>query len=74
MRTAFPKARGLQEAAKTVGSTTEELILRAGFEIIHVPSNTLPNHYRIIHREGVEGFPDDNLARLAQVFPNTTGH
>ena len=74
MRTAFPKARALHEAAKTVGSTTEELIRDAGFDIIHVPSNTLPNHYRIIHPEGAAGFRDENLARLARAFENTTGY
>ena len=66
MRTAFPRARALHQAATTVGSTTEELIRGAGFDIIHVPSVTLPNHYRIIHPDGAAGFNDVNLARLAQ--------
>lgn len=74
MCAAFPKAKSLHEAARTIGSTTEELIRRAGFDIIHVPSNTLPNHYRIVHPEGAEGFRDENLAQLARAFVNTTEH
>jgi hypothetical protein len=74
MRAAFPKAKKLHEAAKTVGSTTEGLIASAGFDIIAVPSRALPNHYRLIHPAGVAGFTDGNLARLAAVFVNTTGH
>jgi hypothetical protein len=74
MRVAFPQARALHQAAATVGSTTEELIRGAGFDIIYVPSVTLPNHYRIIHPDGAAGFNDLNLARLSQVFTVTTGH
>jgi hypothetical protein len=74
LRAALPKAKNLHAAAKTVGSTTEDLIRSAGFDIIPVPSGTLPNHYRIIHPDGVAGFSDENLARLAAVFVNTTGH
>ena len=74
MRTAFPKGKALHEAAKIVGSTSEELIRSAGFDIIHVPSALLPNHYRIIHPDGVAGFTDENLARLSQMFADTTGH
>jgi hypothetical protein len=74
MRAAFPKAAGLHEAAKTVGTTSEQLIRSAGFDIIANPTRKLPNHHRIIHPEGVAGFSDENLARLAQVFTNTTGH
>jgi hypothetical protein len=73
-RIAFPRAKGLHEAARTVGSTSEELIRSAGFDVIQAPSKALPNHYRIIHPDGVAGFNDGNLARLAQVFVNTTGH
>ena len=74
MRTAFPKAKGLHEQAKTIGSTTEEAIHKVGFELIPTPSTALPNHHRLIHPEGVAGFDDANLARLAEVFENTTGH
>ncbi|MBI1916949.1 MAG: hypothetical protein HYS12_19750 [Planctomycetes bacterium] len=74
MRAAFPKAAGLHEAAKTVGSTSEELIRSAGFDIIPNSTKRLPNHYRIIHPDGVAGFTDENLEKLAQVFTNTTGN
>jgi hypothetical protein len=74
MRAAFPTARVMHAASKTVGSTTEALSRTAGFDIIHVPSKTFPNHYRIIHPDGAAGFNDANLARLSQVFTNTTGH
>lgn len=74
IRAAFRRAKGLQDAAGTVGSTTDELIRAAGFDIIPVPSQTLPNHHRIIHPNGAAGFTDENLARLAEVFANSTGH
>ena len=74
MRAAFPKAVGLHEATKTVGSTSEELIRRAGFDIIPNPTKKLPNHYRLIHPDGTAGFTDENLEKLAEVFTNTTGH
>jgi hypothetical protein len=74
MRVAFPRSGSLNSAAKTVGSTSEDLIRSVGFDIIHVPSKMLPNHYRIIHPAGASGFDDQNLAQLAQVFVNTTGH
>jgi hypothetical protein len=74
MRTALPRARKLHEAAMTMGSTTEPLIRSAGFDVIPAPSETLPNHYRIIHPQGAAGFTDENLCRLALVFEVTTGH
>jgi hypothetical protein len=74
MRGAFPKAKVLHEAAKTVGSTAGEMIRRADFELIPAPSDALPNHWRIVHPEGVSGFKDENLVRLVEVFVNTTGH
>jgi hypothetical protein len=74
MRAAFPKARGLQTAARTVGSATVEAIRAAGFDVMTDPSATFPNHYRVIHPDGAAGFTDDNLLRLAEAFTNTTGH
>jgi hypothetical protein len=74
MRATFPKATNLHEAAKTVGSTSEDLIRKAGFDIIPNRTKKLPNHYRIIHPDGVAGFSDENLAKLADVFTITTGH
>jgi hypothetical protein len=74
MRTGLPKAKNLHEQAKTIGSASEEGIHAAGFDVIPTPSTALPNHHRIIHPAGVAGFNDENLARLAEAFVNTTGH
>jgi hypothetical protein len=72
VRAALPNARRLHEDAKVISSTTEELIRSVGFDLIEAPSVTLPNHYRIIHPDEPAGFRDENLARLAQVFVETT--
>ena len=74
MRAAYPGAAGLHKAAKTVGSSTTEAIQGVGFDVTPTPSRRLSNHYRLIHPEGAAGFTDENLARLAEVFTNTTGH
>ncbi len=74
IRTCFPMATRLHEAAKTVGTISEELIRSAGFDIISDPTRKLPNHHRIIHPDGAEGFSDENLQRLADLFTNTTEH
>ena len=74
MRAAFPKAAGLHEAAKMVGTTSEDSIRDAGFDVIANPTKKLSNHHRIIHPDGVAGFSDENLARLVEVFFNTTGN
>jgi hypothetical protein len=74
VRPAFPKAKGLNDAAKTVGTTTEEAIRSAGFDIMANPTRKLPNHHRIIHPAGAAGFTEDNLTRLAGGFTNSTGH
>jgi hypothetical protein len=74
MRTGLPKARGLHEQARTIGTTSEESIRSVGFDIIPTPSTALPNHHRITHPEGVAGFSDANIAKLAEVFVDTTGH
>lgn len=74
MREAFPAAEGLHEAAQVIGSTTVEKIRQAGFDVLPNPTKKLPNHYRLIHPEGVTGFHDVNLARLSAVFTETSGH
>ncbi len=74
MRTGFPKAKTLHEQAKTIGSATTDAIRGAGFEVMPAPSSTLPNHHRLFHPDGTAGFNDENLARLAEAFANTTGH
>jgi hypothetical protein len=74
MQEAFPRAKRLIEATRTIGSTSVELIRGAGFDVIPVPSLTLPNHFRVIHPGGLAGFTDENLKRLAAGFSNTTGY
>ena len=74
MREAFPAADGLHEAAQVIGSTTVDNIRGAGFDVIPNPTKKLPNHYRLIHPDGVAGFNDENLARLSAVFTETSGY
>jgi hypothetical protein len=74
IRAAFPSADMLHEAAQVIGSTTVDNIRQAGFDVLPNPTKKLPNHYRLIHAEGVAGFNDGNLARLSAVFTETSGH
>jgi hypothetical protein len=64
----------LHEAAQVIGSTTVDKIRQAGFDVLPNPTKKLPNHYRLIHAEGVVGFTDANLARLSAVFTETLGY
>jgi hypothetical protein len=73
MRSAFPNATRLQQAAGTVGSATVARIRAAGFDVIAVPTRNLPNHGRIIHPLGAAGFTAENVEKLAQQLTNTTG-
>lgn len=73
LRQGLPRARNLHEQARTIGSASEAEITWAGFAVIPAPSVALPNHHRIINPEGVAGFSDANLARLAEAFEDTTG-
>ena len=57
-----------------LGSTTVDNIRGAGIDVIPDPTKKLPNHYRLIHRDGIAGFNDENLARLSAVFTETSGH
>jgi hypothetical protein len=72
MRRAFPGSRKWRETAHTVGTTTVGALREAGFEIMPDPTTRFPNHARLIHPRGVAGFTDENLARLAATFRNTT--
>jgi hypothetical protein len=72
MRHAFPGSRKWRETAHTVGTTTAGAIREAGFEVVPDPTIRFPNHARLIHPRGVAGFTDENLARLAATFRNTT--
>jgi hypothetical protein len=57
-----------------VASTSVEKIRSTAFDIIANPTRRLPNHYRIIHPDGADGFTDGNLQKLAEVFITTTGY
>ena len=72
VRSAFPGATRLLEAAKVIGTTSEEAIRQAGFELLPDPTRRFPNHHRIIHPAGAAGFTDENLARLSAAFSETT--
>ncbi len=74
LRSGLPKARALHQQATTIGSASEEGIRDAGFEVTPFPTAALPNHHRITHPDGVAGFNDANLERLAEAFVNSTGH
>ena len=72
MRAAFPKATNLHEASRTVGTSTIEQIRQVGFDVVPDPSKKFPNHHRLTHPEGVEGFSDKNLAKLSEAFENSS--
>jgi hypothetical protein len=74
IREAFPNAEELQEIAQIVASTSVEKIRSTAFDIIANPTRKLPNHHRIIHPDGADGFTDENLQKLAAVFVTTTGY
>ena len=54
--------------------TTLNPLRQAGFDVLPNPTKKLPNHYPLIHSEGVAGFHEVNLARLSAVFTETSGH
>ena len=74
IREAFPAADGLHAAAQVIGSTTVDKIRGVGFDVTPNPTRKLPNHYRLIHPEGVAGFSDEHLTQLSAVFTETSGH
>lgn len=71
MRRAFPGSRKWRETAHTVGTTSAAAIREAGFDIVPDPTTRFPNHARLIHPQGVEGFTDEYLATLAATFRDT---
>jgi len=73
IRRAFPGSRKWRETAHTVGTTTAAAIREAGFDLVPDPTTRFPNHARLIHPQGVEGFPDESLATLATIFHDTAG-
>jgi predicted pyridoxine 5'-phosphate oxidase superfamily flavin-nucleotide-binding protein len=74
MHEAFPVANALHAAAQVVASTTVDKIRQAGFDVFPNPTRKLPQHYRLIHPDGVAGFTDATLLRLSAVLSETPGH
>jgi hypothetical protein len=74
MRAAYPNATRLHAQASTVGTSTASRIEGAGFRVMPDPSKRFPNHARITHPDGADGFNDRNLQRLSEAFDDTTGH
>ena len=71
MRQAFPDPRKfarLHRLAEMVGTGTVAAIRAAGFDVLPNPSTKFPNHAGLISPDGVGGFSDANLERLAQAF------
>lgn len=72
MRRAFPRSRKWQEASRSVGTATTGAVRQTGFDVVPDATARFANHARVIHPDGVDGFNDGNLDRLAQTFENTT--
>lgn len=72
MRKAFPRSPKWRDATHAVGTTTAGALRKVGFEIVPAPTSRFPNHARLIHPDGMEGFTDENLEMLAKTFRNTT--
>ena len=72
-RAVFPRP-GSSAKAQTVGTADLADIRTIGFDVVHLPAPSFPNHGRLIHpNENAMGFNTANLKALAQVFQNTTG-
>jgi hypothetical protein len=71
MRKRFPR---MAPRGKTVvGSTTAGAIREAGFDVIMNATPNFPQHARLIHPDGVAGFNQENLERLAECFEDQSG-
>jgi RHS repeat-associated protein len=64
-RKAFPNAE-----FDTIGTATVAEVREAGFDVIEWGTKNLPNHARLIHPDGVEGFSAENLDELSKKFKN----
>jgi hypothetical protein len=72
-RVAFERMPRLYAQTATIGTSTVAGIRSAGFDVLSDASWLLPNHGRLIHPDGVDGFSDENLTRLSQVFQQAEG-
>ena len=73
-RRVFGAHSSLGKKAAVVGSTDIDLVRAAGFDVIEDPTSNFPNHGRLVHpTDGIAGFTDENLQRLAQAFSDHKG-
>ncbi len=71
MRAAYQSRKW--QAAEVVASASAAAVRAAGFDVVAMSTNKLPNHARLTHPAGLAGFTDDNLRLLAQAFQTTPG-
>jgi hypothetical protein len=57
--------------AELVATTTAGHVRAIGFDVIAVPTKRLPNHGRIVHPRGIDGFDDQSLKWLGESFQVT---
>ena len=72
VRRAFPHAAMLLETAAMIATATVAAIRETGFEVIADPTRHFPNHARLVHPKGIDGFDDANLAKLSRAFTDVT--
>jgi hypothetical protein len=71
MRKRFPR---MAPRGKTVvGTATAGRIRQAGFDVIMNPTPRFPQHARLVHPDGADGFTQENLERLAKCFEDHPG-
>jgi hypothetical protein len=71
MRRRFP--RMALRGKTVVGTTTAGKSRQAGFDVIMNRTKRFPQHARLIHPAGADGFSRENLERLAECFENHQG-
>lgn len=74
MRKAPPNATSLHKAADCAGMPCITKIQQAGFDVMPDPTRKLPNHHRLILRDGAAEFTPENLKKLSDAFADTTGN
>ena len=71
MRAVFKPGSRMWEESHLIGSASLDDIQAAGFDVMPNPTADFPNHFRLIHRDGISGFSDANLQELSKIFANT---
>jgi hypothetical protein len=72
-RVTFERMPRLCAQTSTIATATVGAIRSVGFDVLADPTRLLSNHGRLVHPDGVTGFSDEHLTRLAQVFKQTEG-